>query len=161
MNKEETAARPGLLARLAGNRYLLLALAALAGVLLLCFSGNAGATEPAPAALAPEVYRAQLESDLTALCARVDGAGALTLCVTLAGGERAVYAADRTSSGATDYVTRAGEGLLIGKEYPAVIGVGVVCEGGNDPRVAAALTALLSATLGIGSNRIAVCAGHP
>jgi stage III sporulation protein AG len=83
--------------------------------------------------------------------------------VTLAGGFEYVYATDRkTAAGgeSISYVTvgsGSGESLVyITEKPPAIVGVGVVCTGGTDPTVRQEITALLSAALGIGSNKIYV-----
>lgn len=145
------------------GKWLLLLLAA-AGILLLLFGGSASngkETAAAPTAAEEsartEAYRTALEEELTALCAQVAGVGRVTVTVTLERGERAVYAQDRTAAGGEDYVLRGGDGLLLFRETPAVRGVAVVCTGGDDPAVQARLSELLSALLGIGRNRIAVC----
>ena len=144
------------------GKWGLLLLAAV-GILLLLVGGgqpkasaSAGETDAIARA---EAYRATLTEELIALCEQVKGAGRVRLVLTLAGGEEAVYATDSTADGRTDYVLSGGEGLLLYRKNPTVLGVGVVCEGGNDPAVCRELTALLSATLGVGSNRIYISCG--
>ena len=142
------------------KKWLLPALA-VAGILLLLLGGGQGSGQPAAQedGVRTEEYRAALTEELEALCGRVRGAGKVHLVLTLAGGEEAVYAADRDADGRIDYVLSGGEGLLLYRKAPAVLGVGVVCEGGGDDAVCRELTALLSATLGIGSNRIYISCG--
>ncbi|MBO5051977.1 MAG: hypothetical protein J6D31_07250 [Clostridia bacterium] len=139
------------------GKWALLLLAA-AGVLLLLLGGGQPAAQAAPdsseEAARTEAYRAALTEELCTLCSRVRGAGRVELVLTLSGGEETVYATDVGQDGRTDYVLSGGEGLLLYRKPPAVLGVGVVCDGGGDPAVCHELTALLSATLGIGSNRI-------
>lgn len=145
---------------LKGKGMLLLLLAV--GILLLFLGGGSeqktvGKEEgAADVAARTEAYRVALEEELTLLCSQVEGVGRLDLLLTLEGSERAVYATDTGESGRTDYVMSGGEGLLLYREYPAVRGVAVVCEGGADPAVRAQLTALLSALLDIGTNRISI-----
>lgn len=144
---------------LKGKEMLLLLLAA--GILLLFLGGNQGEVanthdDAADVAARTEAYRVAMEEELTVLCSRVEGVGALELLLTLEGSEQAVYATDTGQNGRVDYVINGGEGLLLYREYPRVRGVAVVCEGGNDPAVRAQLTALLSALLDIGSNRISI-----
>lgn len=151
--------------KLLRGKGLLLLLAAAGILLLLLGSGGRGgntATAQQNAqdeAARTEAYRVALTQELVALCGRVAGAGEVHLVLTLAGGGEAVYAADSTADGRTDYVLSGGEGLLLYRKKPAVLGVGVVCTGGRDPAVCRELTALLSATLGIGSNRIYISYG--
>ncbi len=143
-----------------GKELLLLLLAA--GILLLFLGGGtqkkqeAVSEGAADVAARTEAYRLALEEELTLLCGKIEGVGQLSLLVTLDGSERAVYATDVGQNGRLDYVVNGGEGLLLYRENPSVRGVAVVCEGGNDPAVQAALTSLLSAVLGIGVNRISV-----
>ncbi len=150
--------------KLLRGKGLLLLLAA-AGILLLLLGSGArgGNTDAAQSAqdeaAGTEAYRAALTQELVALCSRVEGAGEVHLLLTLSGGGEAVYAADSTADGRTDHVLSGGEGLLLYRKTPAVLGVGVVCKGGKDPSVCRELTALLSATLGIGSNRIYISYG--
>ena len=132
-----------------------------AGVLLLFFGGMESVTPAKKTTLAEETeaYRKALEGELAALCEKVSGAGKVTLLLTLDGSEEAVYAKDERN-GATDYVVSAGEGLLLYRRHPAVLGVAVVCAGGDRADVRAELTALLSAALGVGANRIYITASQ-
>ncbi len=135
------------------GRWVILLLAVV-GILLLLLGGMFdGNTQKAEVGEDSVAYRRMLEEELTALCSGVAGAGRVQLVITLAGGEEAVYATD-SRDGQNDYVLSGGEGLLLYRKNPAVLGVGVVCQGGRDATVRQELTALLSATLGIGSNRI-------
>lgn len=143
-----------------------LLLLALLGVLLLLLSSGQGAGSAGQGtaggvgtAAEAEAYRTALREELTTLCSRVQGAGQVSLVITLSGGEEAVYAVDHNGEGRTDHVLSGGEGLLLSYQNPTVVGVGVVCEGGQDAAVRRELTALLSATLGIGSNRIYITCG--
>ena len=141
-----------------------LLLLAVGGILLLLLgssqSGNATRVDSGQEVAArAEAYRSVLTEELTTLCSEVAGAGRVRLVLTLAGGEESVYAFDSSADGRTDYVLSGGEGLLLCRKNPTVLGVGVVCEGGGDPSVCRELTALLSATLGIGSNRIYISYG--
>ena len=134
---------------------LLLALA----LLLLLFGGSGqGVHEESDseAAERTEVYRRELEERLATLCAEVEGAGRVSVMITLDGTTRAVYAADTRGDGKSDYVVSGGKGLLLFHAYPDVLGVAIVCDGGGVPGVSEQLTRLASAALGIGTNRIYV-----
>ena len=142
-------------ANLRGKGWLLLL--ALAGVLLLVFGGADGGTAAKQSETdllaATEEYRLSLEKELTDLCASVRGVGRVELTLTLDGSAYAVYATDPVSGG-EKYVTVGGAPVLLSHEYPAVRGVALVCDGGDDPAAVSELTALLSAALNIGCNRI-------
>ena len=137
------------------------------GVALLLY-GSFGGTEKKTVEegeemLLIETYREELETALAALCASVRGAGRVSVFVTLESGYEYVYATDtRAAAGGTTttYVTvgsGSGESLVyITQKPPEIVGIGVVCEGGMDPTVRQEITALLSAALGVGSNKIYV-----
>lgn len=132
------------------------------GVLLLVFGGGIEGSDKSTLpdiGEQTEAYRASLEQELASLCEQVAGVGEVTLMLTLEGSEKAVYAQDSKQNGTVDYVISSGQGLLLYREYPAVTGVAVVCTGGGDPAVQRELTDLLSALLGIGTNRIAITKG--
>lgn len=136
---------------------------AVAGVLLLLLGSSSFSAEPTETAdlfADTESYRKALEEELTALCEKVRGAGKVHLLLTLDGTEEAVYAKDERQNGGTDYVVSGGDGLLLYRKHPAVLGVALACTGGGDPTVRAELTALLSAALNIGSNRIYIAAAQ-
>ena len=140
---EETNPRKGkkrgFAERFGGTPVLLLALA---GILLLLFGGGLidlpgkqSAAKEDPAA-----YRLSLERELASLCAEVKGVGRVTVMITLAEGERTTYSGAKVAS-----VTP-----------PAVLGAAIVCDGGGDAATRAELVHLVSALLGIGSNRVTV-----
>ena len=136
-----------------------------AGVLLLLFSSQfssgGGKAAAGDAALDTEKYVAQLEARLGEMCASVDGAGRCRVMITLEGGEYYVYAADKSSSGALDYVVSSGSGLLLETKLPSVRGVAVVCEGGARDRVREEMTRLICAALGVPSSRVFITSGVP
>lgn len=144
--------------------------AVLVGVLLL-FVGNRAVKnqasdtpdEPPVTERTVEEYRTDLEGRAASLCAEVRGVGNVRVLIMLEGGYEYVYAYDRkvTSSGeSTSYITVGsgdGESLVyITERAPSILGIGVVCTGGGDATVKREVTALLSATFGIGSNKIYV-----
>ena len=148
-------------------RWGLVILAGALGVLLLVFGGSfegkekeeAGMTVPSDV----EAYGREIEERVTALCSTVAGAGESRVTVTLEGGYEALYAVNSqsNSTGSRREFVMSGSGsseepLLLGYTTPSVAGIGIVCEGGNDPLVRKTLTELVSATLGISSSKIYV-----
>jgi stage III sporulation protein AG len=115
-------------------------------------------------------YTASLTEEIEALCRCVSGAGEVRVAVSLDGGFAYLYAADsekRTDGSggeqsSENYVTvgsgASESGVLLSKIPPRIEGIGIVCDGGNRERVRAEIIALLSATYGVGSNRIYVTA---
>ena len=112
----------------------------LLGVLLLLFAtgGKEEKKEEAEGALSE--YGALLEQSLASLCAEVEGVGRVRVMVTFERGEEALYQGS----------------VKIASVPPRVMGVAVLCSGGGDASVRAALTEMLGALLGVGANRISV-----
>ena len=87
-----------------------------------------------------EEYKAQLESSLAELCASVDGAGRCRVMVSFESGESLEYKG----------------GNLISSSPPRVLGVTVLCKGGDKDRIKSEITEMMSALFDIGKNRICV-----
>ena len=135
------------------------------GVLLLLVGGGLGGTEASAETTASDVvegaaelaaYQKTLEAQIEAMCESVAGVSQAEVMVTLGSGCRVIYATDDKGE-----IEKTGTGSAQRPVYrtvqpPAVEGVGVVCKGGNDPRLQHALTDLISTTLGITSNRVCV-----
>lgn len=147
----------------------------LAGMALLLFadlfdaadsraSPDAAAPEAQASALALDDYADQLASRLEELLAGVEGAGETRVMVTLESSEETVYALDETRGEQQGYswehvILDEGEGdaaLVETIWLPAVRGVAVVCQGGDDPAVQARLTEMVSVLLGVSTNRISI-----
>ena len=152
------------------------------GVLLLAFGGelkNVFASDSSQDAvhstegqeaelrlLSMEEYRVAMEDRIQNICKRVVGAGEVHVILHLAGGYEYVYATDQkiTSSGEVREYIMIGSGsgqrvVYLTERVPEILGIGVVCEGGNRESVRNEITALLTATLGVGSHRVYVTAG--
>lgn len=139
-------------------------LLAILGVGLLLIGGRMSAVE-APAQEVPYspmedelvLYREHLETRIGELCESVAGVGNVRVAVTLSGSYEAVYATE-IKDGNEEYVIlgsgSSASALLLSKETPSVIGVGIVCSSGADSRVKSELTALISAAFDVPSNRI-------
>jgi hypothetical protein len=86
-------------------------------------------------------YESQLEARIGELCSRVAGVGEVSVSVYI----NEVF--DYVDAGGADsgYVTLA---------VPKISGIGVVCDGGNDPSVKKELTMLISTAFCVGSNKI-------
>lgn len=147
------------------QRVNLLVCIGLAGLLLLAVSSwlpaDSSTQSAAPAAMTDSSadYAAELETRLTALISRVEGAGKTAVMVTLESGSESIYATDTDSDGSSTHVLLgSGEanGLVETVETPRVLGVAVVCEGGGSAAVQSRVTALVQALTGIGTNHITV-----
>ena len=134
------------------------------GVALLLFGGLGGTAEVAPTenadASSAEQYRATVEATLASLCSEVSGAGKVSVFVTLSGGYEYVYAVDGRGACVTVGSGSSERAVVEVVRAPEVRGVGIVCEGASDPRVAQTLNDLVCAALGIGSNRVFITTGQ-
>lgn len=113
---------------------------------------------------------AALEEELSEILSKIEGAGEVSVMLTVRSGMERIFATDRDSAETDEKYelreetvvisTDSGEEVvLIGQNYPTFQGALVVCPGGNDPKVQLALTRALSALTGLSSNRITVCKG--
>lgn len=96
-------------------------------------------------------YATQLESRLTALISRVEGAGKTAVMVTLESGSESIYATDTDADGASTHVllgSGRADGLVETVQTPQVLGVAVVCEGGGNAAVQNRVTALVETLTG-------------
>lgn len=149
MNKEQK--KP-----LGKKKYLLLGLGFVFGLLLLLYGsfGTKSESDTADALPTAQEYRRELTAEIEALCSRVSGVGKVTVLVSLEGGYEYVYAKDAdgdcVSIGSGSNKQAVVQNIL----PPKLLGVGIVCDGGEDAATRAALTELLSAALGIGANKI-------
>ncbi|MBE6586034.1 MAG: hypothetical protein E7645_05850 [Ruminococcaceae bacterium] len=116
--------------------------------------------------LSMETYRRAIESRVKEICGRVSGAGEVFAMVNLAGGYEYVYATDQKTNGtgsSYEYIV-IGRGedervVYLTERVPEILGIGVVCTGGNSTAVRNEITALLSAAFGVGSHKIYVTGG--
>ncbi len=156
------------------RKILLLSIGAVVGVLLLIF-GSAGLGDAQEDAAAehsevppdPDAYAQSVEHQIVEICSRVQGVGTVTAVVTLQGGYRAIYATDAQSS-STGYKSSTvliGSGssekaILLGYENPQISGIGIVCEGAEDPAVRQSVLSLVSAAFDVGTNKIYIASGQ-
>ena len=101
-------------------------------------------------------YQKRLEGELEVMCESVAGVGKVDVMVTLGSGCRVVYVTDEKGEVATTGTGSAQKAIYRTLQPPTVVGVGVVCKGGDNPHVQRALTDLISTTLGITTNRVFV-----
>ena len=133
--------------------------------LLLLGSGRFTKQTVEPSAAEPnqteelEAYRAALEERIADLCAAVEGVSDVRVSVTLSGGFETVYATE-TRNGIEVYATigsgSSAKALVVARNPPEVVGIGVVCRGGKDAAVRGTLTALLSSAFRVPTNRISI-----
>ena len=168
------AAVKKLTAALEKYKFILLVLAA--GLLLLLLPTSPGgeaqsaAAEPQSAAeMAFSV--SELEEKLETTLSKIDGAGEVTVALTLRTGARQILAQDVSSSDRdgdsseerTTVVISGGSGreeaVALQQLAPQFQGAVVVCPGGDDPTVQLRLAEAVSDLTGLGADKISICKG--
>ena len=116
--------------------------------------------------LSAEAFADATEEKIVAICSGVSGVGEVRAVVTLEGGYRAVYASDMQGSESSyrneTVLTGSGsseKAILVGYDAPRIVGIGIVCTGGDDPAIKQRLTGLVSAAFDISANKIYVTGG--
>ncbi|MBR7033529.1 MAG: hypothetical protein IKI03_07875 [Clostridia bacterium] len=108
-------------------------------------------------------YTETLEERIEDLCRSSVGIEDVSVLLTLDSGSEYVYAANTSENdgtGTREYLIVSGEDggepVRVTEIYPKVRGVAVVCTNGDRAEIKEKITALLSAALGVPSNRIRV-----
>ena len=148
------------------GRYRLVWLAILAGlVLLLLPSGRDRETPAAQQETAAVFDLSETEQRLGETLSRIDGAGEVTVLLSLRDGPKRVLAQNRQEGGErteTVVLSRGGgsqETVTVQELSPGYQGALLICEGGDDPRVRLALTQAVSALTGLGADKISISKG--
>ena len=122
-----------------GRRGKIILIFIVVGVLLLCISSfGVGEEEVKGDSLAD--YKVRLEEELCEFISSVEGAGRCKVMISFSEGERSEY---RGTVKTADYP-------------PKILGVTVLCKGGEKESVRRDITEMLSSLYDIGSNRICV-----
>jgi stage III sporulation protein AG len=110
-----------------------------------------------------DAYADSLEAKLTALISEIEGVGKAEVMVTVGSTERYIYAKEGRSSGTGSQneivIIDNGAGdtaLTESVVKPEITGVVIVCEGGDDARVAEKVVMAVKTALGIGASKIYV-----
>lgn len=152
-------------------KYVLIVIAA--GIILLLWPTGEREpyTETGSTADVREIFDLNaLEEKLSQTLSKVEGAGKVTVTLTVKSGMEQVLASDRITSVSergssveeeTVLVNSGGgqETVLLTQRYPTFQGALVVCEGGDDAEIRLLLTQAVSALTGLGADRITVCKG--
>ena len=147
-----------------GVKKIILAVMGVALGVTLMLAGNFGGSKGGDTAEAEdvdraEVYRLQVEGRVQALCESVKGVEGVRVMVTLSGGYRTIYAEDARGECLTVGSGSSERAVVRTVGAPEVAGVGIVCRGVEDPAVRKALTELVAASVGIGTNRVVITDG--
>ena len=147
------------------------------GVLMLVFMNNTSETKPLADKTETQTMSAlssttdieeMLEKKLVDIISQVKGAGKVRAVVTVGSSGEYVYAENTKKENDSDSMSEDSEiviyesqngadaGLVISIKSPSVIGVAIVCEGGESSVVKAEITKLVTSLFGIGSDRVYV-----
>lgn len=155
------------------EKYKYVALVALVGVLLLVWPAP-DSRETADAQAQPRAdpfATEELEGRLERALSQVEGAGQVTVLLTLDASPRQVLAQEGRSVVGEDRTERETEVILAAKGSgtqepvelqqlgPSYRGALVVAAGGDDPAVRLSLIQAVSALTGLGSDKISICKG--
>lgn len=102
----------------------------------------------------PTLYTQALEEKIENFLKNVDGISEAKVILTLDTSNENVYA--QNSSGLDYILTTDGKPISITEIYPTVRGVAIACTGGDRDDIKIKVTELISAYLGITSNRIKI-----
>jgi len=155
------------------EKYKYVLLVAAVGVVLLLWPTGAGegTKETAEVPQTDLFETRELEKKLEKALSQVEGAGEVTVVLTLEGGPRQVVARDTSSkwsgqeSQEESTVVLAGKGsgsegaVELQRLAPNCRGALVVSPGAGQPQVKLALTQAVAALTGLGADRISVCKG--
>ena len=141
-------------------------------VLLLLPTGEkTGQTAPAAASETDLFQVESMERRLETALSRVEGAGEVTVVLTLKDGPRQVLAQDGSASEGDSQTTRETSTVMASKGSgtqepvalqelgPCYRGALVVAPGAGDPQVRLALSEAVSALTGLGADKISICKG--
>ena len=154
------------------DRYKYVLIVIIAGIVLLLWpTGEREQDSGTAAADIRETFDLEaLEKKLSKTLSMVEGAGEVTVTLTVKSGMEQVLASDRATSvserGSSveeeTVLINTGNGqntVLITQKYPTFQGALVVCEGGGNAEIRLLLTQAVSALTGLGADRITVCKG--
>ncbi|MCI5704054.1 MAG: stage III sporulation protein AG [Oscillospiraceae bacterium] len=152
-------------------KYVLLVGLVGAVLLLLPTGEKTGQTAPAAASETDLFQVESMERRLETALSRVEGAGEVTVVLTLKDGPRQVLAQDGSASEGDSQTTRETSTVMASKGSgtqepvalqelgPCYRGALVVAPGAGDPQVRLALSEAVSALTGLGADKISICKG--
>lgn len=156
------------------GKYKYVGIVILVGICLLLLPemGHSENTQSAPALGALEEFcLEEVERKLSSTLSEIEGAGQVSVMLTLKAGPRQILAQDgkrATKDGDSDLTTTTvvlskGSGqqdtVLLQQLSPQYQGALVVCPGGGDPAVKLKLVEAVSALTGLGADKISICKG--
>lgn len=158
-------------------KYVFVIFGIVVGFLLVILGGRSDSTAKNSSSAADRdialmnEYAAEVEKEVGRLCSEVYGVyGNIVVTVTLESGYEVIYATEKESKAASGSQSMSDKYATVGsgsseKAIPAktltptISGIGVVCGGGGNAGIRAELISLISATFGIGVNKIFITEG--
>lgn len=151
------------------GKYKLALLVLALGVVLLAWpTGGEQSADRTPATEQESAFDPQaVEQKLERVLARIEGAGEVTVALTVSGGVERRYAVDESRRGEEEQTqtviistgTGTQQAVSVGEHWPDFQGAVVVCQGGDDPEVRLLVTRAVCALTGLGADRVTVCKG--
>ena len=165
MNPREDLTRMAGKLRALAEQHRLVLLVILAGLVLLLLPAGEETPQPEPQTVQAGFDLTAMEERLSHALSRIDGAGEVTVVLTVRDGPRQVLAQDsREDQGETETVvisrgSSTQETVTVQELYPSYQGALLVCPGGDDPSVRLKLTEATSALTGLGADKISISKG--
>ena len=122
------------------KRIFFILLFALVGIFFVIISSSSGSSESVEREITLDEYKELLEAEIESLCSDVSGVGRCRVFITFERGVQDTYKGSN----------------IIESKPPKVLGVTVVCTGGDSDAVKSSVTEMISALFDIGYNRVAV-----
>lgn len=154
------------------EKYKFVLLVAAVGAALLLLPSGTAKKEAAAAPVSGDLFQvSSMEDKLEQALSQVEGAGKVTVVLTLKDGPRQVLAQDGTATERDGETQREQTTVIVGKGSggedtvtlqelsPSYQGALVVAAGGDDPQVRLKLTEAVSALTGLGTDKISICKG--
>ncbi len=153
------------------DRYKYVLIVMVAGAVLLLIPNGEGGEEVEERVVIlesndPWVYDlGEIERKIEETLSKVEGAGEVSLVLTVQGSTRQVLAQNTSSSQngeeketvIIDQGSGVESGLTLQEIYPIYQGALLVCTGGDDPTVQYKMTQAISALTGLGADKITIC----
>lgn len=165
MNPKEQLTRLAAPIRASLEQHRLVWLVILAGVALLLLPVGGKTEPPATETVQSQFDLNAMEGRLSEALSKIEGAGEVTVVLTVRDGPRQVLAQDsREEQGETETVvisrgSSTQETVTVQELYPSYQGALLVCPGGDDPAVCLKLTEATSALTGLGADKISISKG--
>lgn len=156
--------------RVSWQRYRLVWVVILVGMVLLILpTGGEKDDQPMQEATQSAFNLEETEIRLSQALSKIQGAGEVTVVLTVANGPRQVLAQDmdrkreegeeKTETVVLSRGSGSQETVTVQEVYPRYQGALLVCAGGDDPAVRLQLTQAVSALTGLGADKISISKG--